>query len=157
MIEIRLLGPEDGAVLDRLYAECLDEPLSAAVRESLLASPGMWAALAWIARAESPTPAGFVIARSIAGEAEIIGIGVDLAWRRMGIGGALLADAMARALALGANAIFLEVGEDNPAAVALYQRAGFVPVGRRPGYYRRKSKLPVAALIMRHTVKKSDS
>lgn len=157
MIEILLLGPEDGAFLDRLYAECLDKPLSPAVRESLLASPGMWAALAWVPTAEGQTPAGFVIARSIAGEAEIIGIGVDPAWRRAGIGGALLADAMVRAVALGATAIFLEVGEDNPVAVAFYRQAGFVPVGRRPGYYRRKSKLPVAALIMRHAVKKSDS
>ena len=64
---------------------------------------------------------------------------------------------MSRAVALGAGAIFLEVGEDNPAAIALYRQAGFEPVGRRPAYYRRKRKQPVAALIMRHAVKKSDS
>ena len=163
MVEIRPLAEGEGAVLDALYAECLDEPLAAPVRASLLASPGMWASIAWVeaeaeaGAAEGRAAAGFVMARSIAGEAEIVGIGVLPQRRRAGIGGALLADAMVRAAALGAEAIFLEVAEDNPAAVALYRSAGFRPVGRRPGYYRRKSKLPIAALIMRRTVKKSDS
>lgn len=163
VVEIRPLAEGEGAVLDALYAECLDEPLAAPVRASLLASPGMWASIAWVAAeveagaAEGRAAAGFVMARSIAGEAEIVGIGVLPQRRRAGIGGALLADAMVRAAALGAEAIFLEVAEDNPAAVALYRSAGFRPVGRRPGYYRRKSKLPIAALIMRRTVKKSDS
>ncbi|MGH6617985.1 MAG: GNAT family N-acetyltransferase, partial [Alphaproteobacteria bacterium] len=152
-----------------LYTECLDEPLAAPARASLLASPGMWASIAWVpaempaeaaaeaGAAEGRAAAGFVMARSIAGEAEIVGIGVLSQRRRAGIGAALLADAMVRAAALGAEAIFLEVAEDNPAAAALYRSAGFRPVGRRPGYYRRKSKLPIAALIMRRTVKKSDS
>lgn len=60
-------------------------------------------------------------------------------------------------VALGADAIFLEVAEDNPGAIALYRSTGFETVGRRPDYYPRKSRPPVAALIMRHTVKKSDS
>ena len=47
------------------------------------------------------------------------------------------------------KAIFLEVGEDNPAAIALYRAAGFGQVGRRPGYYRRKDTGRIAALIMR--------
>jgi ribosomal-protein-alanine N-acetyltransferase len=97
------------------------------------------------------------MARSVAGEAEIVGIGVVPSRRRAGIGGALLAHAVGRSVALGAESIFLEVAEDNPAAVALYRGAGFRRVGRRPAYYRRKSSLPVAALIMRRAVKKSDS
>jgi ribosomal-protein-alanine N-acetyltransferase len=155
--EIRLLAEGEGVLLDALYTECLDEPLTAPVRANLLASPGMWAALAWAGPDGGAAPAGVVMARSAAGEAEIVGIGVRTALRRKGIGGALLADALARAVALGAEAVFLEVAEDNPVAVALYRNAGFKPVGRRPGYYRRKSRAPVAALIMRRTVKKSDS
>ena len=153
MAEIRLLRDGEGAVLDALYAECLGEPLTPPVRASLLASPGMWASIAWIETAA----AGFVMARSIAGEAEIVGIGVLTPFRRAGLAGALLSDAISRAMALGAETVFLEVAEDNPAAVALYRRAGFEPVGRRLGYYRRKSRPPVAALIMRRVVKKSGS
>lgn len=161
MAEIRLVREGEGALLDALYSECLDEPLAAAMRARLLASPGMWAALAWIGPDAGgdagPAAAGFVMARCVAGEAEIVGIGVTRLRRRSGIGGALLEDAIGRAVALGAEAVFLEVAEDNAAAIALYRAAGFAPVGRRPGYYRRKSCRPVAALIMRRTVKKSDS
>jgi ribosomal-protein-alanine N-acetyltransferase len=64
---------------------------------------------------------------------------------------------MVRAAALGAKRIFLEVSEENPAAIALYASAGFERVGRRENYYRSKMKGAVAALIMRHTVKKSVS
>jgi ribosomal-protein-alanine N-acetyltransferase len=35
----------------------------------------------------------------------------------------------------GAWECFLEVGESNAAAQALYARAGFLPVGRRKDYY----------------------
>ncbi len=154
MIEIRPAAPADGALLEALYAECFGEPLATATRESLLASPGMWASIAW---SGAQVAAGFVIARSIAGEAEIISIGVRPDRRRQGVGAMLLADALYRAVALGADAIFLEVAEDNPGAIALYRSTGFETVGRRPDYYPRKSRPPVAALIMRHTVKKSDS
>jgi [ribosomal protein S18]-alanine N-acetyltransferase len=159
---IRLLGAGEAAVLGRLHDECFDEPFNAAGFAALLASPGMWAALAWQNGSGqddsgSGPAAGYVMARSVAGEAEIVSIGVRPDARRLGIGAALLADAMVRAIALGADAIFLEVAEDNPAAVALYRSAGFEGVGRRPDYYPRKSSSPVAALIMRHTVKKSVS
>jgi ribosomal-protein-alanine N-acetyltransferase len=36
---------------------------------------------------------------------------------------------------LGANHLFLEVGHDNPAALALYAGLGFERVGQRKGYY----------------------
>jgi len=157
VVEIRLVGAADGHVLEALYAECFDQPLATDTRESLLASPGMWASIAWDDETAAGAAIGFVIARSIAGEAEIVSIGVRPGGRRRGVGAALLADALCRAVALAAEAVFLEVAEDNPGAIALYRSAAFATVGRRPDYYRRKSKAPVAALIMRHTVKKSDS
>ena len=38
---------------------------------------------------------------------------------------------------------------DNVAALALYQRFGFVKVGERAGYYRRPDGKPATALVMR--------
>jgi ribosomal-protein-alanine N-acetyltransferase len=48
--------------------------------------------------------------------------------------------------------MFLEVGADNPTAQALYERAGFVPAGRRPGYYTRPGVTAVDAIVMRRTL-----
>ena len=54
---------------------------------------------------------------------------------------------MSRLRAAGIRRLLLEVAEDNEAARRLYQAAGLVPVGRRPGYYR-VGDAPIAALIM---------
>jgi ribosomal-protein-alanine N-acetyltransferase len=153
---IRLLGADDVEALHGLYEACFDEPFGAESFRTLLATPGMWAVLAFPDDAAA-APSGFAVARSVADEAEIVSIGVMPHARRQGVGAALLADTLARAAAQGAASVFLEVAEDNPAARALYVSAGFEKVGRRPGYYRRKTSGPVAALIMRYIVKKSVS
>ena len=43
----------------------------------------------------------------------------------------------------------IDIGEDNPAARALYDSTGFSTVGRRPAYYRRKDNARADALVMR--------
>jgi ribosomal-protein-alanine N-acetyltransferase len=50
-----------------------------------------------------------------------------------------------RALARGVEALTLEVRPSNAAAVALYQRFGFAPVGVRKNYYRETNE---DALVM---------
>ncbi|MGK7869279.1 GNAT family N-acetyltransferase [Falsiroseomonas sp. E2-1-a20] len=79
--------------------------------------------------------AGFVLARVAADEAEILTLAVVPEARRAGLGGALLAEAMAAAVLRGAGTMFLEVSEANRAAQALYGAAGFAEVGRRRRYY----------------------
>ncbi|RAI57221.1 ribosomal-protein-alanine acetyltransferase [Roseicella frigidaeris] len=79
--------------------------------------------------------AGFVLARAAGGEAEILTLAVRPPARRRGLGGALLAGALAGAVARGAAAMFLEVAAGNAAARALYAGQGFVEVGRRRRYY----------------------
>ncbi len=78
---------------------------------------------------------GFALARVAADEAEVLTLAVAPALRRRGLGGALLATAMAGAVARGAAAMFLEVSAGNAAARALYAGAGFIEVGRRRRYY----------------------
>lgn len=78
---------------------------------------------------------GFVLARVAAGEAEILTLAVAPPARGQGLGRRLLLAAIAHARTLGADAMFLEVGADNPAALALYARLGFAKVGDRKGYY----------------------
>lgn len=102
-------------------------PWSADEIRDLLASP--------LCFAESRTE-GFAMARVVAGEAEILTIAVDPGARGQGHGRALLAAILEQAAARGATQAFLEVAEDNPAALALYQTAGFAQTGRRRGYYK---------------------
>lgn len=79
---------------------------------------------------------GLVLARIAADEAEVLTLAVLPGLRGRGIGRALLDRAMATAAGRGAGAMFLEVGEGNAPARALYAAAGFAEVGRRRRYYR---------------------
>ena len=63
------------------------------------------------------------------------------------MGRALVTGLMAQARAGGARRLFLEVAQDNAAALALYTAAGFIQVGRRPGYYSRPDG-SAAALVL---------
>ena len=68
-------------------------------------------------------------------EAHITNIAVHPLARRRGIGEALLRALMAEAYLLRIERITLEVRDSNTAAQSLYEKLGFVRVGRRKGYY----------------------
>lgn len=89
-----------------------------------------------IARMSSGAPAGFVAARAAADEAEILTFAVAREARSRGIGRALIDALTARLAKRGVATLFLEVGNSNRAALALYRKAGFRDAGRRPAYYR---------------------
>jgi ribosomal-protein-alanine N-acetyltransferase len=96
---------------------------------------------------------GMVLARVAADEAEILALAVTPQARRQGRGTALLAAAEARAAGGGARVLYLEVADRNGAARALYARAGYVPAGRRRGYYRDGDD----ALVLRKPLKPAES
>ncbi len=75
---------------------------------------------------------GLILARAIAGEAEVLTLAVAPGIRRVGVGRALLDRAIATVPPLP---WFLEVAADNSGALALYAAAGFIPCGSRPKYY----------------------
>jgi ribosomal-protein-alanine N-acetyltransferase len=148
---LRRASLADCQVLEFIHASCFPhEPWSAAAFAELLVSPGMFALLASVSEpdGEEDWPAGFILARAIAGEAEIVTIAVNPTHQRAGLGAALLAGALEAARAAGAEAAFLEVAENNNPAYQLYTRHGFIKIGRRPNYYSQKDAA-VAALVMR--------
>lgn len=119
--------------LSVMHAACFpEEPWSAAVMERLQALAGMFGFLAW----QDDAPAGFALVRDLGDEAEIISLGVLPVCRRQGVGRGLLDAVVVGAGQRGLRSIVLEVAVANAPARALYAGAGFVPVGRRPGYYR---------------------
>lgn len=91
---------------------------------------------------------GFALARVIAGEAELLTLATDPDHRREGIAARLLTQVERRVAEAGAERQFLEVAQDNPAARALYARAGYAETGRRAGYYARPGGTPVDALVL---------
>lgn len=93
-------------------------------------------------------PLGFALTRAIAGEAELMLLGVLPAHRGRGIGRRLIDEVRRVAGAGGATVLFLEVRADN-SALALYSRIGFQEVGRRCGYYRGRSGKLRDALTLR--------
>ena len=96
--------------------------------------------------------AGLILVRTVAGEAEILTVGVRPELRGAGVGRRLLDAALETARAEGAESVFLEVAEDNPAARRLYAGGGFEEVGRRRGYYPRPGAGAADALILRRTL-----
>lgn len=78
---------------------------------------------------------GFLCARVAAGEWEIENVVVGENCRRQGIARVLIDELVNRWANSDGVAMLLEVRESNSAARALYEKAGFHEVGRRPRYY----------------------
>lgn len=124
---VRAAPPEDAAILATLHAAAFESPWSAGEIAALMATPGVFAL--------TIDMQGFILCRSIAGEAEILTLAIVPAWRRHGVGRLLVEAAAGLAAQGGADSLFLEVAHDNAAALALYATAGFERVGLRRGYY----------------------
>jgi len=128
------------APLAALHAVCFERAWDADTLSAMLANPGTFA---------FATIDGFVIARMAADQAEILTLAVRPEARGKGLGRALLQAAINKARGLGVVTMFLEVGTDNPRALALYAGLGFAKVGARKGYYDGRDalvlRLPLAA------------
>ncbi|WP_292228799.1 ribosomal protein S18-alanine N-acetyltransferase [Brevundimonas sp.] len=116
----------DPARLAALHAEAFAAPWSEAEFADLLQQAGVFA----VEEAD-----GFILIRGVLDEAEILTLAVRPSARRIGLGGRLVGQGAVRAAQAGAVRLFLEVAEDNVAARALYERAGFAQIGRRKAYY----------------------
>jgi ribosomal-protein-alanine N-acetyltransferase len=80
--------------------------------------------------------AGFAIASLVTGaEAELESIAVEEPDQRRGVARALFQQLADRLRQRGVAVVFLEVRESNEGAREFYRALGFLPAGRRPGYY----------------------
>ncbi|CCG07773.1 GNAT family N-acetyltransferase [Pararhodospirillum photometricum] len=145
--EILAVGGEAALVLavlhEAAFAPRRERPWSAGEIRDLLLLPGVSALLA----GQDP-PLGMVMVQVTAGEAEILTLAVDPEARRCGVGGLMLDHALRLARHQGALTMLLEVAEDNPPALALYNSRDFTPRGRRPRYYSRDDGSTADALIL---------
>lgn len=92
--------------------------------------------------------AGFALIRTVADEAELLTIAVEPRWRGKGVGRALMEAVFADLMLSPARRMFLEVDEQNHAAIRLYERQGFSTISARKGYYPRPDGSAATALVM---------
>lgn len=113
------------ATLAAIHAEAFPpgERWNTAAFADLLGMPGV---CGWL-----DPEGGFILAREAGGEAEVLTLAVVPQARRQGVARRLVTSAVA----LLACPVFLEVGEDNAAALSLYRSAGFAECARRRAYY----------------------
>ncbi len=141
----------DAEALAALYAEALPPGWPAYE----LAAACSDANRAVLKATDGPHLAGFIILQFAADEAEILAIAVARDRRRLGHAASLLRAAIRACESRFISCIYLEVAESNSPALKLYEKFGFVEVGRRENYYRSPSFGPQAALIMRRDTKLS--
>lgn len=121
------------------HAAAFSAPWDAPAFEALLDQTGVFVI---------EEPEGFILLRAVADEAEVLTLAVRPSARRRGLGSRLVSEGAIAAASRGATRLFLEVADDNAAALALYARAGFVEAGRRPDYYTRPDGGRQDALIL---------
>ena len=121
------------AVMDTAFDSDFGEAWRREQCLGILGMPGVWLSLGF----SGDQVKGFTLSRIVTDEAELLLIAVIPEVRRQGLGAMLLTNVINSAALRGASRLHLEVREGNPAS-SLYQRFGFVPVGRRHAYYRGK-------------------
>ena len=88
----------------------------------------------WVGEEDSDV-VGFLVARKVVNEIEILNFAVSPDARGRGIGAMLLQDALSWGKTFGAVQAILEVRASNAAALRFYERHDFHTVGRRARYY----------------------
>jgi [ribosomal protein S18]-alanine N-acetyltransferase len=94
---------------------------------------------------------GYCVLMPVVDEMHLLNLCVTPRAQRMGAGLALLREAVRIARGKGLSGMLLEVRPSNVRAVRLYERFGFVTIGRRKSYYPARHRGREDALVMRFT------
>lgn len=129
-ILLRPLREEDVSAAIALEARATAHPWSEGnLRDSLTDQHPAWVL------EEGGALLGYAVQCLVLDEATLLNIAVAPEAQGRGLGRRLLRQVLDSARQTGGAVCFLEVRVGNGAAIALYQRAGFIEVGRRKGYY----------------------
>lgn len=152
--EIVPMEAEDCHDVSVLHGERFAKPWGDGEFHSLLSQETVFGFVARQTNAilRKPLP-GFILARQVAGEAEILTLAVQAKLARAGLGWRLMQAAMREARVRGGESMFLEVDDGNAAALGLYRKLGFEKVGERRGYYRQENGAGSTALVMRRVLR----
>lgn len=149
-LSLLIAEPPRAIEISAVHSATFTDGWSTEAIEGLLSDPG---ALAFVGKiAGEPGIAGFIIARLVADEAEILSVGVSPEHQRKGVATKMVAGVIRALERAECKRVYLEVAVDNEPARALYDRAGFVAVGLRRGYYQRPTPGPVDGLTLSRTI-----
>ena len=140
------IRPEHASRLAEIHAGAFARPWGADEFDAFLSDSAVRLHGLFLGRDRQPS--GFVVSRVVADEAEILSVALARAARGRGDARLLLAQHLSALAHAGVAKVHLEVEEGNRPAISLYDRLGFVPSGRRPGYYARPDGSRASALSM---------
>lgn len=121
---------------------CFADPWSEKSIASELENPLSY----WLVALEGSTVAGYAGSQTVLGETDMMNVAVRPECRRQGVAEALIAALIAGLKKRESHCLTLEVRDSNAPARALYEKLGFLEVGRRKNYYRNPKE---DALILR--------
>jgi ribosomal protein S18 acetylase RimI-like enzyme len=131
--QLRDFRPQDFETLWQIDQLCY-EPLIAYSRRDLRAFLNARGAECVVAEKHGEI-IGFCITAQQEIQAYIVTIDVLNAYRRHGVGTALLQEVERRAAANGAQTMALDTGTNNSPAIAFWEKHGYRKIGVREGYY----------------------
>lgn len=141
-MNLRPASPEDATILSSIHDANFEDRWDAAFFSEMLGQSGVYG---FIAGEDD----GFILIRSVAGEAEILTIAVRACARRAGLGRLLVQKGAEISAQTGAETLFLEVSVKNTPAKALYESLGFTTAGIRKRYYQTRKNGMEDALVLR--------
>ena len=100
----------------------------------------------WLVAEENCSMTGYIGSQTCGDESDVMNVAVHPDFRRRGIAEALVNSLVEELKAIESRCLTLEVRASNVPAISLYEKLGFVEVGRRKNYYRNPKE---DALIMR--------
>lgn len=144
---IRPVETRDLAPIARLECQLFQRPLTRKDLESLLARP---AGCGFLLEGGGSEVASYILFMNAGATADVVSFGTDPQAQRGGLASRLLNAALQRLAESGVEDVLLEVAVDNEAALALYERAGFVETARRTDYYQRPHGVTDAIVMRRN-------
>ena len=145
MIEIKKMEAQHVPAVAELEILCFSDPWSEKSIAYELTNP----LSLWLVAEVDGVLAGYIGSQTVPPESDVMNVAVSPAYRRQGIAETLV-NALVEALKAADNeSLTLEVRASNAPAIALYEKLGFVTVGKRPNYYRNPKE---DAWILRKTL-----
>lgn len=135
MIKILRLKEEHIKEVYAIEIMSFSDPWSKAAFSELFQNP-FYSVFVAIDAGNGGKTVGYIAARHIAEEAEIVNIAVHPEYRGMGIAEKLMKKILRYLMDIKVKIVMLEVRESNIAARGLYEKFGFYKTGVRTGYYR---------------------